>query len=134
MSTKHSIQSDGPPCTYVTEAKTRANHFSVESGLSLCHEEVQDDEGEGGEAEVDGAEACGAAEVCHGVGGGSAVNAGVRVGERVEGADGEEVQAGQRRYLVVPLKGKRKVTYTQFPLIRDSVDFRLVCPKKFPEF
>ena len=79
MSTKHSIQSDGPPCTYVTEAKTRANHFSVESGLSLCHEEVQDDEGEGGEAEVDGAEACGAADVCHGEGGGGAVDAGARL-------------------------------------------------------
>ena len=26
------------------------------------------------------------------------------------------------------------VQYTQFPLTRDSVDFRLVCPKKFPEF
>ena len=26
------------------------------------------------------------------------------MGEGVEGADGEEVQAGQRRYLVVPLK------------------------------
>ena len=72
--------------------------------MSLRHEEVQDDEGEHREAEVDGAEAGGAAEVRHGEGGGGAVDARVGVGERVEGADGEEVQAGQRRYLVVPLK------------------------------
>ena len=26
------------------------------------------------------------------------------------------------------------LNYTQFPLIRDSADFRLVCLKKFPEF
>ena len=51
--------------------------------MSLRHEEVQDDEGEHREAEVDGAEAGGAAEVRHGEGGGGPVDARVGVGERV---------------------------------------------------
>ena len=33
----------------------------------------------------------------------------------------------------VPLT-KGPLKYTQFPLIWDSVDFRLVCPQKLPEF
>ena len=71
---------------------------------SLRHEEVEHDQREDGEAEVDCAEAVGGAEcVRHGEGGGGAVEAGEDMGQRVEGADGEEVKTGKSRYLVVPL-------------------------------